>query len=291
MTNQSRGFSLVIFASFCLATQPVVLKFGLQAGADPVQLLTPRMVLAAGLLWLWVGVTRPHRIRIDRWGLLHSALAGLLNALALLCFYLGLRRIDASAAILIFSIYPAILLSMLHLRGESVTKRDLLRLALALTGVVLVADPGGSADFLGVFLILCCATLYASYIFVVHTRLVRLPASTTTLWIITTLAVGTAIIRPLFPSEQPLGVEGWGVVIWSGVIGTVIARLAIIEGIRIVGGSQTALLMPVEMVMSVSMAAIFLGERISLIQTGGAVLVLTSVLLSTAFRRRPLWEP
>jgi len=288
MTSQSRGFFLVIFASLCLATLPVVLKFGLEAGADPVQLLAPRMVLATALLWLWMCLTRPHRIRIDRRGLFNSVLAGIFNTLALLCFYLGLRRIDASVAILIFTIYPAILLTMLHLRGESVTKRDVLRLVLALSGVVLVADPGGSADIVGVVLVLGTAFMYAGYIFVVHTRLVGYPTSSTTLWIITTLGLATPLLLPLFPSDQPLGFEGWGVVIWSAVIGTVIARLAIIEGIRLVGGGQTALLLPVETVASISMAAIFLGERISLIQTAGAALVLTSVLLATAFRRRPL---
>lgn len=290
MTSQTRGTFLVIFASLCLATLPVVIKWGLRTGADPVQLLAPRMVLATALLWLWMWMTRPHRIRIDRRGLLNSILAGFLNTLALLCFYLGLRRIDASVAILVFTIYPAILLTMLHLRGESVTRRDLLRLALALSGVVLVADPGGSADILGVVLVLGTACMYASYIFVLHTRLVSYPTTTTTLWIITTLGVGTTLLLPLFPSERSLGMEGWGVVIWSALIGTVLARLAIIEGIRLVGGGQTALLLPVETVASITMAALFLGERISLTQMAGAVLVLTSVMLATAFRRRPLVE-
>ena len=290
MTSQSRGFFLVIFASLCLATLPVVIKFGLQAGGDPVQLLAPRMVLATGLLWLWMWLTRPQRIRIDRRGLLNSVLAGFLNTLALVCFYLGLRRVDASVAILVFTIYPAILLTMLHLRGESVTRRDVLRLVLALSGVVLVADPGGSADILGVVLVLGTAFMYSSYIFVVHTRLVSYPTSSTTLWIITTLGICTPLLLPFFPSEQALGFEGWGVVIWSAVIGTVIARLAIIEGIRLVGGGQTALLLPVETVASITMAALFLGERISLTQMAGAALVLTSVMLATVFRRRPLVE-
>jgi drug/metabolite transporter (DMT)-like permease len=253
-----------------------------------VQLLAPRMVLATGLLWLWMWLTRPQRIRIDRRGLFNSVLAGLLNTLALVCFYLGLRRVDASVAILVFTIYPAILLAMLHLRGESVTRRDVVRLVLALSGVVLVADPGGSADILGVVLVLGTAFMYASYIFVLHTRLVSYPTSTTTLWIISTLGVVTPLLLPFFPSQQPLGFEGWGVVIWSAVIGTVIARLAIIEGIRLVGGGQTALLLPVETVASITMAALFLGERISFTQMAGAALVLTSVMLATVFRRRPL---
>ena len=278
---------LVLFASLCLSTLPTVVRFGLQHGADPLQLLAPRMILGAALLWLWLGVARPHRMRIDKWGLRISALAGGINAVALLLFYLGLRRIGASVAILVFSIYPAVLLLLLHLRGESATRRDLLRLSLALAGIALVADPGGSVDPLGVVYIVGCAVCYAVYMLIVHERLVAYPASTSSLWIITSLALGALLMRPLAAPGAPLDLTGWGVVLWSGIIGTAVARVATVEGIRLLGGAQTALLMPVETVMAVGWAALLLGERISGRQALGAALVLTSVLLATVFRRRP----
>lgn len=285
--DRSRGLLLVLFAAVCLSTVPSVVRFGLQRGADPLQLLAPRMVLGAGLLWLWVGVTRPHRLRIDRRGLRDCAVAGVLNTVNLVLFYLGLRRVGASVAILIFSVYPALLLLLLHLRGESVNRRDVLRLALALSGIALVADLGGTVDALGVALILGCAALYAVYMLIIHERLVVYPASTTALWIVTFLAVGVVAMRPLATPTQALDLAGWGVVLWSGVVGTAVARVATVQGIRMLGGAQTALLLPVETVLSVSWAALFLGERMNGRQVAGALLVLASVLLATVFRRRP----
>jgi drug/metabolite transporter (DMT)-like permease len=284
--DRSRGLLLVLFASLCLSTLPTVVRFGLQHGADPLQLLAPRMILGAALLWLWLGIARPHRMRIDRRGLSTCALAGGINAFALLLFYLGLRRVGASVAILVFSIYPAVLLLLLHLRGESVTRRDVLRIGLALAGITLVADPGGSVDPLGVVFIVGCAVFYAVYMLIVHERLVAYPASTSSLWIITFLALGALLMRPLTAPGVPLDLTGWGVVLWSGIVGTALSRVATVEGIRLLGGAQTALLMPVETVLAVGWAALLLGERVSGRQALGAALVLSSVLLATVFRRR-----
>jgi len=289
MENRTRGFLLILFASLCLSTLPAVVRFGLDRGATPLQLLTPRMVIGAALLWLWLGTTRPHRVRIDRAGLQACAVAGIINAVTLLLFYLGLRRVGASVAILVFSTYPALLLLLLHLRGESVTRRDLLRLALALAGVALVAEPGASAvDPLGIAFIVISAGLYAVYMLIIHERLVSYPASTSALWIVTFLALGAVLLRPLAEPAPPLDLIGWGVVLWSGIIGTAIARVATVGGVRLLGGGQTALLLPAETVMTLAWAALLLGERISAQQTAGAALVLTSVLLATVFRRRPL---
>ncbi len=287
MHDRSRGLLLVLLAALCLSTVPSVVRYGLQSGADPLQLLAPRMVLGAGLLWLWIGVTRPHRMRIDPRGLRDCTLAGAINALNLLLFYLGLRRVGASVAILIFSVYPALLLLLLHLRGESVNRRDMIRLSLALSGLALIADFGGTVDPVGVALILGCAVLYAFYMLILHARLVGYAASTSALWIVTVLAIGSVLMRPLGNPGGPLDAAGWAVVVWSGVVGTAVARLAAIEGVRLLGGAQTALLLPVEVVLSLFWAAAFLGERISARQAAGALLVFASVLLATVLRRSP----
>lgn len=286
--DRTRGFLLILFASVCLSTVPIVVRYGLQHGAAPLQLLPPRMLLGGALLWLWLGLTRPHRLRIDRGGLLICAAAGALNAVNLVLFYLGVRRVGASVAILVFSTYPALLLLMLHLRGEAVTRRDLLRLALAMSGIALVADPGGSVDPLGVLYMVLCAAFYAVYMLVVHERLVLYPAATSAVWIVTFLALASLAMRPLAMPAPPLDAVGWGVVLWSGIVGTASTRVAIVEGIRLIGSGQTALLLPVETVLTLAWAALLLGERIDAQQMMGAGLVLTSVLLATVFRRRPL---
>lgn len=277
MRSPTRGLLLVLFASACLSTLPAAVKIGLAENADPLQLLAPRMVLGAGLLWLWIGVTRPDRLRIDAQGRWDCAIAGCINGIGLTLFYLALRYIDASVAIVIFTVYPAVLLLLLHLRGEPVGRLDWVRLALAVAGIALVANPDGSIDVLGMGLALACAGLYALYMLVVHTRLVSHRASTSTVWILTFMAGAVVLLRLFEHPEQPLGPAGWAVVVWTAVVGTAVARLAAISGIRLIGGGQTALLLPVETVLSVAWATLLLGERMSVAQVMGGILVLASV--------------
>ncbi len=286
MSTQTRGLLFVLLASVGLSTVPTAVKIGLDEGVSPLQLLTPRMLLGCALLWAYVGLTRPHRIRIDRRGRWSCAVAGVLNTISLTLFYLALTRLDAGVAIVIFSVYPAMLLALLAVRGEPIARLDWLRLALAVGGVALVVDVRSGLDPLGVLLILGCAGVYTLYVFVVHTRLVAYPSSSTAVWIVTFFTLGVVLLFGLDAPAVSLSPTAWGVVLWSGVIGTAASRVAMLEGIKLLGGGQTALLMPAETVLSVAWAAMLLGERMTPIQVVGSLFVLTSIVLAPA-RRLP----
>lgn len=284
MKSNTRGLLAVLGASAMLSTVPTAVKIGLGTRASPLQLLAPRMLLGAGLLWAWALLTRPKRIRIDGRGLATCALAGCTNAVSLTLFYLSLERIDASISILVFTLYPAILLIMLLLRGEPVTRVDWLRLGLALAGIWLIVGPRGHVDLIGAALSLGTATVYALYVLIAHARLKGYAPSTQALWIITFMALAVQLPSLLLTSGEPLDSTGWAVVLWSAVFGTTLARVLTLMGIRELGGGQSALLAPAETVMSVSWATLVLGERMSPPQLAGGVLVIASVALAAAHR-------
>lgn len=287
MTSHGKGMVAVLGAAVFLSTVPTAVKIGLAGAAPPMQLLAPRMALGAALLWIWIAATRRHRIRIDLPGLRACALAGAINAVSLSLFYLGLERVDASIAIVTFSIYPAILLLLLLARGEPVMRIDWWRLALALAGIWLVAGPGGGVDPAGVAMIFGTAVIYALYVLQVHTRLTGYPTSTQALWIVTFMAVAVQVPARLLGPHEALSSTAWLVVAWSGVLGTALSRVLTLTGIRLLGGGQTALLTPVETLMTVTWAALLLGDRLSAAQLLGALLVLASVALA-ALRGRAL---
>ncbi len=285
MRAHDRGFLVVFVASACLSTLPTAVKIGLTVGAaTPLQLLAPRMVIGSSFIGLYLLLRRSGGILIDRRGRQSAALAGVFNLLALLFFYWALRRIDAAVGMLVFSTYPALLLGVLALRGESITRLDWTRLAMALLGIALVSDLTGDVDPLGIFFAVVCATFYALYMLVIHTRLVAYPATSTALWITGTMGLLAYLLIPLEAPGEPLSSVGWAVVLWSAVIGTAIARVATIQGVRLLGGGQTALLMPIEAIMSLAWAAMLLGERLAPMQWLGAGMIIGSVMLAPARR-------
>lgn len=289
MTDQTRGVIAVLAGALCVSTVPTAVKFGLAGQAEPFQLLAPRLILGTMLLWVWVGVTRPHRIRIDRRGLAACGLAGLLNAISLSLYYFALTRLAASITNITFSIYPALLLLLWLAVGERVTRLDWIRLATALVGIWLVAGPGGTLDPLGLALALGGAAAYAVYVRVVHARLVGYAISTQVLWTITCMSILMQLPAALFGSESALDARGWGVVLWTAILGTALAPALNVTGIRLIGGGQAALLAPFETFLTVSWATLFLGERLSGLQLLGGAMVITSVGLAALGRRWRVW--
>jgi len=187
------------------------------------------------------------------------------------------------------------LLGLLALRGHTITRLDWMRLAMALAGIALVsgagAYSGGSGagieieiDSVGFALAVTCALLYAIYMVILQERLTRYPASTTTVWIISWMALAALLMSIASPAPAPLGSTGWAVVLWSAIIGTAVSRVAAVEGVRLIGSGKVALLMPAETVLSVSWAALFLGERLTAIQLLGAALIIGSVALAAVGR-------
>ena len=237
------------------------------------------MILGSGLIGLYLLLRRSGVILIDRRGRSSAALAGALNLMSLLFFYWSLGRIDAGIGMLVFATYPALLLGVLALCGETIARLDWIRLGMALLGIALVSDLTGDVDLLGILLAATCAIFYALYMFVIHARLVAYPATSAAFWVTGTMGILAYVLLPLEAPREALSSVGWGV-----VIGTAIARVATIQGVRLLGGGQTALLMPIEAVMSLGWVALLLGERLSPTQWLGAGTIIGAVALAPARR-------
>ncbi len=285
--------SWILFASFCLSTTPPIIKAGLNESIGPVPLLALRLILATIILWVIFALFQPGKLRIDRYGLMSCALAGAANGISLLLFYLALTHISASVSTVIFSLTPIATLLMLALRGEPVTAINAVRFVLAIAGVYLLIGPGGDVNITGVILMIGVIVSFAIHLALIQWRLLAYPIQTVTLYTISFMTVVAGIVY-LFQSPQwpTFSRAGWGVIIWTALVSTAVARFAMFAGIRHIGSGQTALLSPVETLLTVFWAMMILGERLSMVQFLGGALILTSATLAAkrnrAQRPRPI---
>jgi len=88
--------------------------------------------------------------------------------------------------------------------------------------------------------------------------------------------------------QLPTGAGGWAVGVAIAVIPTMVAISLFMAGLPRVGASRAALLSTVEPVVTVVLAAILLGERLSPIQAVGGLLVVLAVVVVQASH---LWRP
>lgn len=290
LSPASQGSLMVLFAIFCLSTAPTVIRVGLNTDLDPLLLLTVRVWVAIVLMWLgawW----RPNIARIDKHGLVHSTIAGVFNGVSMVTFYTAITYLDVSILTMLISLYPLFALILLALRGEPFTRQNVIRLAVALAGVYLLIGPGGDVSLIGVGIMALTTLLFAFNANWVQWQLRGYAPITVTLYTLTVAAiVVTVIFAGVSLTRQqtlvPLSPLGWGVIMYTAIIATIIARFALFSGIQLIGSGQASLLSPVETLLSVTWASIFLGERLSWLQALGGLLIIGSALLAAIWQQQ-----
>jgi drug/metabolite transporter (DMT)-like permease len=300
-----RGFLLVLLASAGYAFFPIFTRL-LYAGGrfGALDVLAWRFLLAMPVIWLALRLTT-HRspfppagqARLPVRGLL---MLGVLFAILAATALLALERLPASPYIVIIYTYPALvaLLALVILR-ERLPGIGWAALGLTLLGVVLTVptlftdlqvtdDARRSVLVAGVILTLANALLYALYI-VLSGRLLRGQSALAqaSAWGITgsaVIAAGVLIVRgPVIPADA----TEWGALVGIVVISTVIPIFSFYAGIRLLGAARASIVATVEPVMTLTLAALILGERMEGVQLLGAALIIASVVLLQAEHLRP----
>ncbi len=276
------GVLNTVLASFLLGWAPILGKIAYANGVTPFTLVALRTLVAALLVWVMFLLFRPREIVISWRNLLGCIGVGMVNGFGSLLYYTSLSRLDASRASLLNTLYPLWVILFLSASGQPLTRLTLLRSGLSMLGIFLLtrARPG-ELDWLGVMLMIASAATYGWHLVLGQWVLADVSARTATLYILTTMAcvVGVARIAQARPVET-LATTGWIAILALGLT-TALSRLAMFSALKYVGGIETSLAGLLELLVSLGLAFLILGERLTLIQwLGGGLLVLSLALMS-----------
>ncbi len=280
---------MALIASVMLASNSIFAKYAYAAGIDPNTFTMLRLSVAALVLWGVFLLFGRQFIRIPRAVVGGCALMATANTAAQLSYYWGLTRLPAGVATLLLYMYPAVVILLLRLRGEPLTRRRLLRLVIALTGVALLVDPtSGSAQVIGVFLVAIAVVTYALYLVLGQIVIHNVDPRSVALYVISIMAVmATGVRLVVGGSAPPTTWAGWWPVLGIALLGTVVTRLTMFTSIKFIGSTQMALIGVVEPLMTVLLARVFLGEVMAPIQWLGGLLIVASLLLLDPPLARP----
>lgn len=275
-----RGMGSAALASFFLGWAPILGKLAYETGVGPFTLTAVRTLIAAGLLWIVYLIFLRSFVRIDWRDWMGCTVVGAINGVGSLFYYSGLQRLDASRAAFLNDLYPLWVVIFLTASGEPLRWLTILRLGLALLGVQLLAGTGiGAPDLLGVALMIASAATYGWYLVMGQWVLADVPSQTATLYILTSMGgvVGLARLLQGQPMET-VPLAGWGAITALGIT-TVLSRLLMFAGLKELGGVETSLISLLELVVSLGLAFVLLGERLTLVQWMGGAILITSVLM------------
>ena len=297
MKSNSKGIYAALSSAFFLGMAPVFGKQAIMLGMSPLAVVALRTIFAALLLLGVMAVFQRAYLFIYPAGLLGCLLAGWINGVGSLFYYASLGRIDAGLGQLLYTLYPLFLVIWLSLDNQPPSRLTILRIILAIPALYLLIQVGyKEIDLLGVGEMLIASALYALHLPINQRVLYDMPAPTVTVY---TLLAMSAVVVPtfLFSGVLTLQVDPATASIaaaapdflsslreyWWPIFGltmvTFFSRLTLFLGVKHLGGMQTALLGVSEVLVAITFAQLWLGERFSTQQWFGAGLLIISLAL------------
>ena len=282
---------MVLASATGFGSLAILAKLAYAQGLGAEQALAFRFVLAAvGMVALSLMLGQ-NPLRLERTRLITLLAMGVLGYSAQsLSYFLALRSLPASLVVLIAYIYPSLVVAagwlFLH---RAVSPKHLLALAASFVGLVMLV--GGAHFQLAWALVLAVASpvIYTAYILVGERVMGSVPALAASAVIITGAAAAFCFLAAI--SHQlalPLTAGGWAVAVGLAVFPTMLAISLFLAGLPRVGAARAALLSTWEPVVTVGLAVLLLGDRLSLVQVLGGILVLFAVVVVQGAQ---LWKP
>ena len=275
---------LLAAAGFSLMPAMVKITY-LHSTFEPMDIAIWRFILTVPMMWGLVYLKRRSLpvAPVSDVPVHQMLLIGMMLSAAVLAAFFALERLPGSTYIVLFYSYPAMVVVLSLLFGETIRPRAWLALVMALTGVVLTMPDftaAGGGDMIGVVLALANAVVVAAYYVIAKRALAGVvDVSGASAW----MTVGTFMILvlliPLRGLQMPQ--NALTVLMLSGIaiLGTVLPIFAINLAIQRIGAAQASLVSTVEPPMSMIVSMLILGELIFAVQWLGAALIVVSVVI------------
>jgi drug/metabolite transporter (DMT)-like permease len=289
--RQSRGLLKVLAAAASLGTLGPVAALAYREGVEPATFSALRAGIGAAILGALVLSRHQPSVSLVRLAPRQRALLAVavgVNGLMNLVLFFAFGAMAIGLVMAIFYCYPVLVAAMSAALGrERLTPVRILALAFACAGLALALGsqlgPEAHATAAGVALAGVAATCHAVYLVAIRGGFDDVPAVQATSLV---LAGGL-----LISGSAALVVEGAGVagewlaspVAWAAIAGAAtfgaLPKVWVIGGVRLIGSTRAAVAMTVEPIVAVVVAAMALGQRLTVLELAGGAAILVAVVL------------
>ncbi|MBA5717026.1 DMT family transporter [Bacillus subtilis] len=276
------GTIFLLIGTVCFASKSIWIKWAYQMGAEPDAVLLYRQLLAVPLFWLIFLTYRPPMPDGKKKGDLWKACGA-----GVFCFFLsplldfiGLNHVSAMVERILLMSYPLFVFGFAACRDRKMSSiQDLFAVLAVMFGLFLALGGWNAelfqANMIGAVFILLSSAVYAGYL-VLSGHLVHqiggirlnaygMTAAGAAMMLYTGIKSAAGMNTPM--AAYPLSMYGLFAVI--AVVTTVIPFVLMLEGIKRIGAQRAAAISMAGPILTIFYGALFLGERLRLIQVIG----------------------
>ena len=276
---------MVVVSAAAFAANSILAKLAYANGFHVFQLLATRFVLASVGMWglaLFLG-QNPLRFQRRRFFQLF-ALGFFVYTAQSTTYFVALQTLPASLCVLIVYVYPSLtVIAGWLLFRRAVTRWHVIALVSSFAGITLLVGGARFALAWGLLFAVAAPVIYTAYILLGEKVMAGVPALGASAVIFSGAALAFCILASFSAQVAlPTGAGGWAVGFAIAIVPTMAAISLFMAGLRRVGANRAALLSTVEPVVTVLLAAVILGERLSAVQAAGGLLVVAAVMVVQA---------
>jgi len=272
------GILYALASGACFGTMPIFARLAYRSGVDVSTLLLLRFSFGAACLWLMLlrrGLAAPRGRALAL-----LALMGVGYAAQAFCYLTAITMASAGLVSLLLYLYPAMVAVLARLVFQTrLSAWQWSAVAVALAGSALTIGKAGDGRPLGIALGVLAAAVYSCYILIGS----RIPAAVTPVASTAVILTGAAAVYAVAGAARglrlPTGAAGWGAVLGVAVVCTVMAITFFFEGMERVGPVRASVYSTVELLVTLTLAALVLGEPVSLTRGLGGILIVTAVIV------------
>lgn len=259
------SFRIVAAGVFMVTIAPLCRRLAMFSAADPNEKFTAR----------------------DLWTFAYLGFFGV--SVNQFCFTLGLRYTNVTHSSIIVGMAPIYTLTLaVLLRLEKLTWRKALGMAIAFTGVAILASSAGlshhSPTLMGDAITVCGSLGFAMYVVLGKRVASTYNALTMTTWnfvfgsaLLLPVALQQAVAMRFLSTWREVPWEAWACVVFTGLLSSTVAYLLYFWLLRYLEASQLASFSYLLPVSASGLSIVFLGERGSWLELVGGVLALLGV--------------
>ena len=280
-----QGLIYSIISACAFGSMAILVKLGYNAGLGGAEMMQYRFTYAVVIMLATLAIRDRSLLKISRAGLGKCAILGLvIYWLQTTCFVQALATIPASTTALVLYIHPVtVALLSAYFLGMKIDRIMVFCLTLVTIGCCLVfydaflkeVNPTGLAFAVGAMV------FFSIYLVLAQIFLKSIKPLTATFYVMLFASISFTISGDpsawLHPTWERLSIG-----LALGVIPGVIAVTFLYIAIEKIGSAYACIFSSVEPIVTLSAAALFLNERIVLLQIGGAALIIAGIIMPNA---------
>jgi drug/metabolite transporter (DMT)-like permease len=284
-SDKIKGIFYIAIASIAFGVMPILAKLAYRGGANAINTLALRFTFASIILFFYIK-NKKLSLKLNKEQVKLILFLGTIGySMTSILLFISYNYIDVGIAGMILHTYPlmVMILSILIYK-EKFRLKKFLYLITTTIGVFIMLDVKvGSINNVGVVLVLLSALCYAIYVIGASSNKIKSINSYVITFYISVIAAIIGSTLGVINNSFNIPINFYGIIsiLLIAFISTVVALMAFIKGVKLIGPTNSAIFSALEPIVSLILGVIVLGESISFkIIIGSAIIILAMIELA-----------